>query len=47
MEEERPPPEGHGTTELMVEAVELGVVQAQAQDPGAALRPPAPAREEM
>ena len=43
MEEERPPPEGHGTTELMVEAVELGVVQAQvpapAQDPGAALHP--------
>ena len=43
MEEERPPPEGHGTTELMVEAVELGVVQAQvpaqAQDLGAALHP--------
>ena len=52
MEEERLPPEDHGTTVLMVEAVELGVVQAQAQaqDHGAALHPlaqEAPAREEL
>jgi len=49
-EGERPPPEGRGTTELMVEAVELGVVAqapAPAQDPGAALHPLAPAREEL
>ena len=43
MEEELRPPGGHGTMELMVEAVELGAVQAQvpapAQDPGAALHP--------
>ena len=43
MEEELRPPGGHGTTELMAEAVELGAVQAQAQaqaqDPGAALHP--------
>ena len=41
MEEERPPPEGHGIMELMVEAVEHGVLQAQApaQDPGAAPHP--------
>merc|ERR1712037_337741 len=40
-------PEGRGTTEL---TVELGVAQAQApaaQDPGAALHPLAPAREEL
>ena len=29
MEEERPPHEGHGTMELMVEAAVLGVAPAQ------------------
>lgn len=36
MEVAQPRPGGHGTTELMVEAVEHGVAQAPVQDPGAA-----------
>lgn len=36
MEVAQPQPGGHGTTELMVEAVEHGVAQAPVQDPGAA-----------